>query len=184
MMGQSNMLGEGKITGYEDGTLEYAVKEKKLYPYLLDKSGDWAVRGDARNVFVMGSGGADSSTTVFHNEWFGVNDTHKKTIGPEIGIGNFVTNYTGSPTMFLKSCIGNRALGWDLLPPGSPEWEYTGSDKVTYTYAGYHESPMKWPKGNKPAPGGWIAGEQYDADTARAKWVLQPQHILPRGHEI
>jgi len=27
------------------------------------------------------------------------------------------------PVMLLKSCIGNRSLGWDLLPPGSERLE-------------------------------------------------------------
>ena len=27
--------------------------------------------------------------------------------------------------MILKSAIGNRALGWDLLPPGSEGFEFT-----------------------------------------------------------
>ena len=36
LLGQSNMLGFGKIKG-GDGSLEYAVKEKKLYPYLVDE---------------------------------------------------------------------------------------------------------------------------------------------------
>ena len=34
MMGQSNMLGEGKIEGWNDGTLEYATHMKGLYSYL------------------------------------------------------------------------------------------------------------------------------------------------------
>ena len=28
--------------------------------------------------------------------------------------------------MILKSCIGNRSLGWDLLPPGSERFEHEG----------------------------------------------------------
>ena len=28
-------------------------------------------------------------------------------------------NALDAPVMLLKCCIGNRALGWDLLPPGS-----------------------------------------------------------------
>ena len=36
--------------------------------------------------------------------------------------------------MTLKSCIGDRALGWDLLPPGSKGYIYDNK-----SYAGYHE---------------------------------------------
>src|SRR6478672_8933252 len=51
MMGQSNMVGLGKITGPE-GSLENAVKEKKKYPYLVDDAGNWVERQDVRNVRV------------------------------------------------------------------------------------------------------------------------------------
>ena len=30
-----------------------------------------------------------------------------------------------TPTMLLKSCIGNRALGWDLLPPTQKSFDWT-----------------------------------------------------------
>jgi hypothetical protein len=173
MMGQSNMLGMGTITGWKDGTLEYAVAEKKKYPYLVDKSGDWVARTDARNVFVMGVGNASfDQAKMEHNEWLGANATIKKTIGPELGIGNYVANYTGSPVMFLKSCIGNRALGWDLLPPGTARHDYTDSQGKVWTYAGYHDYPERVPKGSPFTGGGWMAGEQYDGDTLRAKHVL------------
>lgn len=43
--------------------------------------------------------------------------------------------------MILKSCIGNRSLGWDLLPPGSERYELVVKDKQgvekTMVYAGY-----------------------------------------------
>jgi len=69
--------------------------------------------------------------------------------------------------MILKSCIGNRSLGWDLLPPGSERFEE--GDKV---YAGYKDSPDSWAKGTQPKPIAWYAGKQYDDDTANAKKVL------------
>jgi len=171
------MLGEGKVSGDTNGTLEYAVKTEHKYPYLWDDATNyWAVRRDVRNVFIMGSGNATfEHSKLQHNEWFGVNQTIKKTIGPEIGIGNKMGNYTKDHVMILKSCIGNRALGWDLLPNStdSVEFDYTDSAGKTWTYAAYHESPMKWPKGQKPPPIGWMAGEQYDGDTANAEYILK-----------
>ena len=113
LLGQSNMLGFGKIKGGE-GSLEYAVKEKGLYPYLVDASGKWTERKDVRNVRVMGSG--TGGMKQFNNEWMTIAG---RAIGPEIGIGHYVGQVTDAPVMILKSCIGNRALGWDLLPPGS-----------------------------------------------------------------
>lgn len=162
LMGQSNMLGFGKIKG-EDGSLEHAVKEKDSYPYLVDEEGNWTVRGDVRNVRVMGSG--TGGTKQFNNEFMTI--TSGK-IGPEIGIGHHVGHATEEPVLILKSCIGNRSLGWDLLPPGSEQYEHEGK-----IHPGYKESPESWDKGTEPEPIGWYAGMQYDGDVARAKKVLE-----------
>lgn len=167
LLGQSNMLGMGKVKG-GDGSLEYAVKEKGLYPYLVDKSGDWTIRKDVRNVRVMGSG--TGAMKVFNNEWMTVKG---KTIGPEIGIGHVVGDASDAPVMILKSCIGNRALGWDLLPPSSKSWEYTDDKGITWEHSGYHESPESWKKGTEPKKTTWCAGIQYDGDVARAKNVMK-----------
>ncbi len=173
LLGQSNMLGFGKIAGADkDGTLEHAVKEKELYPYLVDDEGNWTERKDVRNVRVMGSG--TGSMRVFNNEWMTIKG---RAVGPEIGIGHHVGHVTDAPVMILKSCIGNRSLSWDLLPPGSPSFEFEDKDKKTgevkvWHYAGYKESPLRWEKGTKPEPIKWYAGMQYDGDIARAKQVL------------
>jgi hypothetical protein len=173
LMGQSNMVGMGKIAGADKSdTLEHAAKTKGLYPFLVDEAGAWTERKDVRNVRVMvGKGGGMG---VHNNEWMSVKG---KSIGPEIGIGHQLGNAIDAPVMILKSCIGNRSLGWDLLPPGSKGFEYSETDKKTgqmktYVYAGYKESPMKWEKGTKPEPIGWYAGKQYDDDVANAKAVL------------
>ncbi|MEM7231259.1 MAG: hypothetical protein AAF517_03740 [Planctomycetota bacterium] len=113
LLGQSNMLGFGKIGAVgKKGSLTEAVKTKKLYPYLVDDAGNWTVRYDVRNVRVMGSGTGGSRQ--FNNEWMTIKGGR---IGPEIGIGHHVGQVTEAPVMILKSCIGNRSLGWDLLPP-------------------------------------------------------------------
>ena len=162
LLGQSNMLGFGKIKG-DKGSLEQAVKEKDLYPYLVDDEGAWTVRQDVRNVRVMGSG--TGGMRQFNNEFMTITGGN---IGPEIGIGHHVGHATKEPVMILKSCIGNRSLGWDLLPPGSEQYEYEGK-----IYAGYKESPDAWDKGTEPKPIGWYAGMQYDGDVARAREVLE-----------
>jgi hypothetical protein len=98
------------------------------------------------------------------------------TIGPEIGIGHYVGHVTDAPVMILKSCIGNRSLGWDLLPPGSERYEAEVTDKqgnkVTKVFAGYKDSPDSWDKGTEPQKITWYAGMQYDGDVANAKTVL------------
>ena len=172
LMGQSNMLGAGKIAGADkEGTLEHATKTAGLYPYLIDDAGNWTTRSDVRNVRVMaGRGGMD----VHANDWL---SPKGKTIGPEMGIGHQLGHLLDEPVLLLKSCIGNRSLGWDLLPPGSKGYEHESVDRKsgqakTYVYAGYKESPMKWEKGTTPQPIGWYAGKQYDDDVANAKKVL------------
>ncbi|WP_345085193.1 sialate O-acetylesterase [Bremerella cremea] len=167
LLGQSNMVGAGKIGPVDkDGTLEHAVKQKGKYPYLVDAQGNWSQRTDVRNVRVMGSGTGPAK--LFNNEWMTVKG---RSIGPELGIGHALGDATDAPVLILKSCIGNRSLGWDLLPPGSEGYEFEDKGK-TWVYAGYKQSPMRWEKGTQPQPITWYAGMQYDGDIANAKQVL------------
>ena len=157
LLGQSNMVGLGKITGGE-GSLENAVKNKGLYPYLADDGGGWIERKDTRFVRMMQGKG------LLNNEWMGVKGG---TIGPEFGLGHALGNAIDAPVMILKSCIGNRSLGWDLLPPGSEPYEHNGQMQP-----GYRGTPED-PKGNgEKVEGKWYAGKQYDDDTEDAKKVL------------
>ena len=79
---------------------------------------------------------------------------------------------TDAPVLLLKSCIGNRALGWDLLPPGGESFEFTDAKGVTWVHPGYKGTPERWVKGTEPKKINWYAGMQYDGDIARAKKVL------------
>ena len=171
LLGQSNMVGLGKIKG-GDGSLEFAVKEKQKYPYLADDAGTWIERKDVRFVRMMQGRG------MLNNEWMTVKGG---TIGPELGIGHVMGQTIEAPVMILKSCIGNRSLGWDLLPPGSERYEFEGK-----VYPAYKERPDSWPadpaqgkdtvpppwldKNGKPID--WYAGKQYYDDTSDAKKVL------------
>ena len=177
IMGQSNTLEMGKVKGDKEGSLEYAVKNEKLYPFMVDGEGNWTVRQDVRNVHVMGSGGP-GQTSVKRNDWLTVSGNK---IGIETGIGHHLGNALDEPVLILKSAIGNRSLGWDLLPPGSPSYEFEMElknrqtkqlEKKTFVFAGYGQSPDKWEKGTEPVPIRWKAGLQYDGDVARAKDVL------------
>ena len=182
LMGQSNMLEMGKVKG-GDGSLEHAVKEKGLYPYLVDEKGDWTERKDVRYVRVMGSGGP-GKTRQMNNEWMTVKGGK---IGVETGIGHQIGEAVDAPVMILKSAIGNRALGWDLLPPGSEGFEFTDSKGQTWVHPGYKGSPEKWKKGEEPKPITWYAGLQYDGDVARAKAVLaelDKHYPGAKGYEI
>jgi hypothetical protein len=162
LLGQSNMLGFGRV-GPKDkqGTLTHLVKKGK-YPHLVDEEGNWTQRKDVRYVQVMHRRGKMS---LLRNEWLTVKGPH---IGPELQFGHIMGYVLDEPVLVLKSCIGNRSLGWDLLPPGSKRFEFEGK-----IYAGYKESPLSWDKGTEPKPIAWYAGKQYDDDVANAKKVLQ-----------
>ena len=178
LMGQSNMVGLGRISSETkgkhgpEGSLEAAVKQDKKYLYLVDETGNWAERKDVRYVRVMdGKGGG---MQVFNNGWMTAKTC--KTIGPEFGTAHVVGDAIDEPVMLLKSCIGNRSLGWDLLPPGSERYEAEVTDKqgnkLTKVFAGYKDSPDSWVKGTEPKSINWYAGKQYDDDVANAKKVL------------
>lgn len=107
------------------------------------------------------------------NEWLNIGQSNRSIIGPEIGIVHYIRQATNEPVLLLKSCIGNRALGWDLLPPGSEEYEFTDSEGVVWVNPGHGGSPERWQKGTDPEKSTtWYAGIQYDGDIARAKQVL------------
>lgn len=169
LLGQSNMLGFARVGPKETkGSLEYLMSEKKMYPFLKDESGAWAVRKDVRNVHVMDQRGVDFKDMEKFgdqkNDWL----TVKGNFGPELGFGHVMGNAFDEPVLVLKACIGNRSLGWDLLPPGSARYEFEGK-----TYAGYKDTSPSWAKGEEPKSVPWYAGRQYDADTAHAKAVLK-----------
>jgi hypothetical protein len=169
LMGQSNMLGFGRVGPKETkGSLEYLVKQQGKYPHLVDEAGNWTTRHDVRYVHVMDQRGVDyKNMETFgdvRNEWLAPN----KSFGPELGFGHVVGTFHDEPVLLLKACIGNRSLGWDLLPPGSERFEF--EDKI---YAGYKDVANFWTKGAEPKPVSWYAGRQYDADTAHATAVLK-----------
>jgi hypothetical protein len=181
LMGQSNMVGMGKIAGGE-ASLENAVKAKKKYPYLVDAAGNWIERKDVRFVQYMSGKGP------LRNEFLVVKGGK---MGVEYAVGHCLGNAIDAPVMILKCCIGNRSLGWDLLPPGSDRYEADVTErngqKVTKVFAGYKDSPDSWVKGAEPKPIGWYAGKQYDDDTADAKKALadlDKHYPGAKGYEV
>ena len=178
IMGQSNTLEMGRVKGDKEGTLEHAVKTEKLYPFMVDDEGNWTKRQDVRNVHTQGSGGPGGRGGVRRNDWLTVSGGK---IGIEIGIGHHLGNALDEPVLILKSSIGNRSLGWDLLPPGSPRHEVETTDKagkkVTLVTPAYNDEVRypSWTKGEVPEPPkhNWHAGLQYAGDVARAKAVLK-----------
>lgn len=195
LLGQSNMVGLGKVTGGEF-SLEHVVKAKGKYPYLLDNSGVWKERNDVRYVQYMSGKGP------LRNEWMTVAGDK---LGPEYGIGHMLGDAIDAPVMILKCCIGNRALGWDLLPPGSERSEFVTYDqtgtKKTLVYAGYKEKPEFWQMDtaqglmtepppwldNNGNPIDWYAGKQWDLDVGDVKKVLadlESHYPGAKGYEV
>lgn len=180
LLGQSNMVGLGKVKGGEI-SLEHAVREKGKYPYLVDASGAWSVREDVRYVQYMSGKGP------LRDEWMTVAGGN---LGPEYGIGHTLGDAIDAPVLILKCCIGNRALGWDLLPPGSPRREFVARDKAgaekRLVYAGSGDRPEFWEMDpargldTEPPPWldkngktiDWYAGKQWDSDIGDAKRAL------------
>ncbi len=156
MMGQSNMLGFGNA-----GQLKGVAAEK--YPYVVDDSGNWNVRKDVRNVFFC-------MAQLKYNDWLTAeNGNGSGKFGPEVGIGNYLGHAIDAPVMLLKSCVGNRALGWDLLPPSA-----VGTGKDGQSYQGTSESgDRKVSEEVKAKNGGWYAGLQYDQDVGAAQNALK-----------
>ena len=182
LSGQSNMVGFGTISPLGTlGTLETITKTDGLFPHLIDDEDDWTVRNDVMYrgvVTAIGDGfltpGFGASTSVF---------------GPELGFGHVMGYYYDEPVIVLKTSQGNRSLGWDCLPPGSPQYIYGD-----YTYAGYGDSPNNWLTiGGGPSPYGWYAGKQYDdyfldeSDMGPMDWAIAidyPENCQVRNNGV
>ncbi|MDX1679272.1 MAG: sialate O-acetylesterase [Akkermansiaceae bacterium] len=159
IMGQSNTLEMGKVTD----------ELKKAYPFLADDEGNWTTRQDVRNVSVMQKRG---NMNVYRNEWLTVDGKNK--IGIEIGTGYQLGEAIDAPVMMLKSSIGNRSLGWDLLPPGTPRYTAEGIECPGYgeTYPDKKDRSAIVPY-KEGETLGWYAGKQYDDDVGNAKKILE-----------
>ncbi|MEO2089753.1 MAG: sialate O-acetylesterase [Gemmataceae bacterium] len=158
LMGQSNMVGMGDL-GPESakGTLTHLTKMERKYPWLVD--GDrWTERKDVYYYDARVKKGAPLSPTA----------NNGKSIGPEVGFGYVMGSVLDEPVLVLKSCIGNRSLGWDLLPPGSKEFTFEGK-----VYPGYKGTPDWWVEGQPKREVNWYAGKQYDDDMVNAKAALK-----------
>jgi len=175
LMGQSNMVGMGDIQPEtKPGTLARLTKTDKQYPFLVDDAGQWTVRKDVYYYDARVKKGSPLSVT----------SNNGSSIGPELGFGYVMGQVLDEPVLILKSCIGNRSLGWDLLPPGSERYTVDGR-----TYAGYKDTPDSWIEGQPKKEVNWYAGKQYDDDMANAKAAIEDlAKIYPdykgQGYEI
>jgi len=156
------------------GTLATVVKKEKKFPHLIDGEGKWTVRNDVVYKGVI-SAVAQGPLTV---------GLQGNTIGPELQFGHILGYYHDEPVLLIKASIGNRSLGWDILPPGSERFTYKGR-----TYAGYKDTPSSWVAGQPKKKVNWYAGKQYDDYVQAVHGVLDKFDTLfpeyrDQGYEI
>jgi len=169
LMGQSNMVGMGDLQPADKpGTLKHLIQTDKKYPFLADAAGNWTV---CQNVYYY-------DARLHQGSYLSATANNGRTFGPELGFGWVIGQQLAAPVLLLKSCIGNRSLGWDLLPPGSERYVVAGT-----TYAGYRDSPASWIAGQPRKTNDWYAGKQYDVDLANAQAALKNiASIYPNYH--
>ncbi len=150
LLGQSNMVGFGRIEAKTDrGTLAYYCEEEGKYPHLRDEDGTWKLRDDVWCV----------KTTTGQKQGplapgFGARANF---FGPELQFGHVIGDLYEEPVLLIKASQGNRSLGWDILPPGTPRFEHGGR-----VYAGSGDKAPSWVEGQPKQEVNWYAGKQYD----------------------
>jgi len=157
------MVGTGQTNGDMEGTLEYTVLNKHRFTHLVDMNKKWQTRSDVRYVAVKGE------MTIERNEWLGV-DNRYKYFGPELQLGYILGALYDEPVLLLKAAAGHHTLGADLLPPGSPGYNFG-----EWSYAGYEESPRRWPSDIDPSSLSsttWYAGNAYDTTLRNIKSIV------------
>jgi hypothetical protein len=176
LQGGSPSLWMEKVNLKGMGYLRFVVNELGRFPHLMDKDGNWTVRNDVMlNNAYIGKGASKPLSP----------GTIGRTFGPEIGFGYVMGAFHDEPVIVMKADIGNRSLGWDILPPGSPRYTFDGKE-----YPGYRETVgadgkvVPWDGGDS-----WYAGKQYDDYTASIRAVLDnfnekyPEYAA-QGYEI
>jgi hypothetical protein len=162
MVGESNMVGAGQTNGNVEGTLEYTVLNKKRFTHLVDLNQEWHSRSDVRYVAV------EDEMNIQRNEWLGVNPD-KTYFGPELQFGYILGELYSEPVLLIKVAAGRHSLGGDLLPPGSPPYEFG-----QWRYPGYGGSPRRWPYDVDPTPHAtWYAGHAYDTTLSNIQTILR-----------
>jgi len=142
MSGQSNMVGFGTVNGIDSSALSYITRTLNRFPNLIDSVGNFIARQDVKYRGVISALGNGPLAPGF-----GANSSK---FGPELGFGQIMGWFYDEPVLLLKSSIGNRALGWDILPRGTPSWVY-GSNN----YAGYG-GYGNWPVGGDGSDHKWL----------------------------
>ncbi|HSP44341.1 MAG TPA: hypothetical protein VLO11_15820, partial [Luteolibacter sp.] len=140
------------------GDLRFVVEKLERFPYMLDDQGQWTARQDVMlNDAYMGKGKSDPLSAPACGPTF----------GPELGFGYVMGEFHDEPVIVMKADIGNRSLGWDILPPGSERYVFEGKEQPGYKEM-FDADGKVIPWDGK----GWYAGKQYDDYTAAVRAVL------------
>jgi len=165
MSGQSNMVGEGTVGGTDDKSLETMTRRLNRFPNLIDSEGNFIARQDVRYRGVIRAIGNGPLAPGFGKG--------SGFFGPELGFGQIMGWFHDEPVLLIKTSEGNRALGWDILPPGGVRYPY--GDR---SYPAYGEAPESWLTASETeGPRNWYAGKQYDdfffneTDMGMRQWV-------------
>lgn len=141
------------------GDLRWVVEDLGKFTSLMNDKGEWVARPDVMHTDAyMGKGNSAPLSAPACG----------RAIGPELGFGWVMGEFHDEPVIVMKADIGNRSLGWDILPPGTERYTFDGK-----TYPGYREEyndageVVKWDGGK-----GWYAGRQYDEYTESVHAVL------------
>jgi alpha-galactosidase len=171
MAGQSNMVGYGTIAGTGPGTLETMTGIENKFPHLVAEGGGWTTRDDVHYRGVIAATGKGPLAP----------DVWGSAFGPELGFGQIMGYHHQEPVLLLKASQGNRAIGFDFLPPGSNRYDWPDGN----TYAGYGDPWRLYPTGGSPEVAVWYAGKQYDdcflpeEDMGVAEWVDATDYPQP-----
>lgn len=109
LMGQSNMVGFGRINGDGPGTLNTLVRTEGKYQHLIDDEGNWRVRDDVYFIDI---------TNRRIARWL-TPGVMGRNIGPEVQFGFVVGDYLDEPVLVIKAAQGNRSISFDVMPPSS-----------------------------------------------------------------
>jgi hypothetical protein len=151
MSGDEGMTSFGQVSGSGRGTLNTIVNQENLFPNLRNSTGGWVTRNDVL-VHSYQTQGSNTEKQALSPTW------SRGGFGPELGFGHVMGWYHDEPVLLIRASNGNRALGWDLLPPGSQRFDWTDGK----TYPAYGESAFNWITGSSPSPVAWYAGKEFD----------------------
>lgn len=157
-LGGSAALWAEKVDLEGMGDLEWVISRLGKFKSLKNDKGEWVERPD---VLLCDAYMGKGETAPMSAKAVG------PTFGPELGFGWVMGEFHDEPVIVMKADIGNRSLGWDILPPGTESWEHEGKMNP-----GYGLTLDENGKPVKPAEGAWYAGKQYDDFTASIHAVL------------